>query len=424
MTSDSRGGLMSPLDLFRMSTGALIGNKLRSILTLVGIVAGVASIIAVMTALSVVQGTIEQEMSVLGSQTFQVQKWPAGGFNSPEERRRAMRRPPLTVSQADAIRDRVESVDLVGSELWDFGYVVEYKGTSTNPNVSICGGTPEYAPNNTHYVGQGRNISQMDVRSGRNVAIIGHAIAGKLFPFADPVGKQIRLDGRKYEVVGVFDEKKSAFGSNFDNYVLIPITTFLDIYGMVNRDGFDRSVNITVRAKTPELVEDAIAQTRQVLRQIRNLGPGEADNFDFYNSESLIMEFNKMSAGVKLAAFAIGIIALIVAGIGIMNIMLVAVTERTKEIGIRKALGARSRTILTQFLLESVILCNIGGVVGVLIGFGLGNLVSVFTHFPARVPLEWAVIGLLFCSAVGVGFGMLPAIRASRLNPIDALRYE
>jgi len=415
---------MNPIELLRMSTGALISNKLRSTLTLVGIVAGVASIIAVMTALSVVQGTMEQEMSVLGAQTFQVQKWPAGGFSSPEERRRAMRRPPLTVAHAEAIRRQVESVDLVGSELWDFGYVVEYKGSQTNPNVSIVGGTPEYAPNNTHFVGQGRNVSQMDIRSGRNVCVIGWAIAGKLFPFTDPVGKIVRLDGRKYEVIGVFDEKKSAFGSNFDNYVLIPVTTFLDIYGMKNKDGFDRSVNITVRAKSPELVPDAIAQTRQVLRQMRDVKPGEDDNFDFYNSESLITEFNKMSAGVKLAAFAIGTIALIVAGIGIMNIMLVAVTERTKEIGIRKALGARSRTILAQFLLEAVILCNMGGVVGVAIGFALGNVMTFFTKFQARVPLEWAVIGLLFCTAVGIGFGMLPAIRASRLNPIDALRYE
>jgi putative ABC transport system permease protein len=143
-----------------------------------------------------------------------------------------------------------------------------------------------------------------------------------------------------------------------------------------------------------------------------------------FTSESLITQFNSMSAGVKVAAFVIGIIALVVAGIGIMNIMLVAVTERTREIGIRKALGARRGSILRQFLLEAVILCNIGGVVGVAVGFGLGNLVAVFTGFDARVPLEWAVIGLLFCSAVGIAFGMLPAIRASQLDPIEALRYE
>ncbi len=169
---------------------------------------------------------------------------------------------------------------------------------------------------------------------------------------------------------------------------------------------------------------EAIEETRQVLRRDRGLRPSEPDNFDLFSSESLITQFNTMSMGIKIAAFVIGIIALVVAGIGIMNIMLVAVTERTREIGIRKALGAPRRSILTQFLLEAVILCNIGGVVGVLVGFGLGNLVSLFAHYDARVPLEWAVIGLVFCSMVGIGFGLLPAIRASRLDPIDALRYE
>jgi putative ABC transport system permease protein len=411
-------------DTLFMSLGAILANKLRSVLTLVGIVAGVASIIAVMTAISVVQGTLEREMSVLGAQTFQVQKWPAGGFHSPAERRKAMKRPPLTLANAALIREQVGTVDLVGSEIWDFGFVAEHKGTSTNPNLSIVGGTPEYPPNNTHYVGLGRNLSPIDVKGARKVAVIGHAIAKKLYPFTDPIGKDVRVDRREYEVIGVFDEKKSAFGGNFDNYVLIPVTTFVNTYGLVGRDGFARSVNITVRAKTPELINDAIEETRQVLRRARGVKPGEEDNFDFFNSASLITQFNKMSMGVKLAAFVIGIIALIVAGIGIMNIMLVAVTERTREIGIRKALGAKPAGILTQFLLEAVILCNIGGAVGVLAGFGMGNLVAVFAHFDVSVPMEWAVIGLLFCSAVGVVFGLLPAVRASRLNPIDALRYE
>jgi len=414
---DVRDALLMPLH-------AIVSNKLRSALTLVGIVAGVASIIAVMTAISVVQGTLEREMSVLGAQTFQVQKWPAGGFSSDAERRRALRRPPLTLQNADAIREHVKTVDLVGSEIWDFGFAMTFRGETTNPNISIVGGTPEYPTNNTHYVGLGRNLSPMDVRSASRVAVIGYAIGRKLFPFSDPVGREVRLDGRKYRVVGVFDERKSAFGGNFDNYVLIPVSTFLEIYGPVDRQGNLRSVNITVRAKTPALLQEAIAETRQVLRRDRGLRPSEPDNFDLFSTESLITQFNRMSAGVKLAAFVIGIIALVVAGIGIMNIMLVAVTERTREIGLRKALGAPRRSILTQFLLEAVILCNIGGVVGVLVGFGLGNLVSVFAHFEARVPMEWAVIGLVFCSLVGIGFGFFPAVRASRLDPMEALGQE
>jgi putative ABC transport system permease protein len=193
---------------------------------------------------------------------------------------------------------------------------------------------------------------------------------------------------------------------------------------MVNRDGFQRSVNLTERAKTPELIDNAIEETRQVLRRERGLKPNEEDNFEFYNSQSLITQFNQMTGKVKIAAFIIGIIALVVAGIGIMNIMLVSVTERTKEIGIRKSLGANPANILLQFLLEAVMLCNLGGVVGILVGFGLGNVMTLFTSFEVRVPLQWAAIGLVFCSTVGIAFGLLPAIRASRLHPIEALRYE
>jgi putative ABC transport system permease protein len=415
---------MNPRELLSMSLRALLANKLRSMLTLVGIVAGVASIIAVMTAISVIQKTMEQEMSVLGAQTFQVQKWPAGGFASNADRRRAMRRPPLTLANAAAIREQVSTVDIVGSEIWDFGFTAEYHGQTTNPNLSICGGTPEYPTNNTHYVGLGRNLSPMDVRAGARVVVIGHAIAQKLFPFVDPIGRDILVDHRRYEVIGVFDEKKSALGGGFDNYILMPVSTFIGVYGLTDRQGNARSVNITVRVKSPEQMNEAIAQTRQVLRRVRGVKPGEPDNFDVYNSNSLISQFNQMSLGVKLASFVIGFVALIVAGIGIMNIMLVAVTERTREIGLRKALGATRASIRTQFLLEAVVLCNLGGVVGVAAGFLLGNAVALFTKFAPHVPMQWALFGLMFCSAVGVSFGLLPAIRASRLDPIEALRYE
>jgi len=417
---------MQRIDSVIMSLQAIRANKLRSSLTLVGIVLGVASIIAVMTGISVVQGTMEKEMSVLGAQTFQVQKWPSG-FSTDEERREAMRRPPVTLSDAKAIRDNVESVDIVGSEIWDFGFKAEFRGEETNDNISIVGGTPEYPQNNTHFVAYGRNISQTDVRAGRKVVVIGSAIAQSLYPFLDPVGRDIRVDGRKYQVIGVFDEKKSAFGGQYDNYILMPVSTFVNTYGMTDRDGFERSVNITVHAKSPELIADAIEETRQVLRRVRGVHRGEKDNFEYFNSESTINEFNQMTAGIKVGAFIIGIIALLVAGIGIMNIMLVSVTERTKEIGIRKSLGAKPSYILRQFLLEAVVLCNVGGVIGVAVGFGIGNMMvkmGISSSFEAVVPVGWAVVGLLFCTAVGVIFGMLPAIKASRLNPIDALRYE
>ncbi len=411
-------------DILKMALTSLRSNKLRSLLTLVGIVAGVASIIAVMTGISVVQNTIERELSVLGAATFQVQKWAVGGAISEEERRKIQKRPPTTVANANAIREKVTRVDLVGAELWDFGHQAKFRKTSTNKNLTICGGTPEYPPNNTHYIYMGRNISHEDIKVGRRVAVIGYQIAQDLFPFTDPVNRTIKIDGRKFRVIGVFEEKKSALGGNYDNYILMPISTFQRVYGVKQPNGRERSVNITVRAISQDMLADAIEETRAVMRQERGLKPNQEDDFTIFTNDSQIKSFNQATAGVKAGAFVIGIIALVVAGIGIMNIMLVSVTERTKEIGIRKSLGARRKNILAQFLLEAIILSNIGGILGVLVGFGLGNAVTIFTGFPVTVPLEWAVGGLVFCTTIGLIFGMWPAILASRLDPIEALRFE
>jgi putative ABC transport system permease protein len=415
---------MGTVESFWIALSAIRAHKLRSVLTLVGIIAGVSSIIAVMTGISVVQVAMEEEMSVLGTRTFQVQKWPRGNFGNDTDWRKIQRRKPVTVEQANLVRENVDAADLVGAELWQFGSVAKYKGESTEPILWICGGTPEYPDNNTHYIQFGRNLSNEDVRVERSVIVIGYSLAEELFPFSDPVGQTLRVDGRKYRIVGIFEEKKSAMGGNFDNYVLMPVTTFQKSYGMTGDDGRSRSVNMTVRSRTPELLETAMEQTRAVLRVARGVDPREEDDFFMFTNDSSIREFNQATKGVKMGAFVVGIIALVVAGIGIMNIMLVSVTERTYEIGIRKALGAKRRHILWQFLLEAVVLCNIGGVLGVAAGFGLGNVVTLFTDFAVNVPVDWAVRGLVFCTAVGLTFGLWPAVKASRLAPIEALRYE
>jgi putative ABC transport system permease protein len=225
-------------------------------------------------------------------------------------------------------------------------------------------------------------------------------------------------------VQGVFAEKKSATGGQFDSYVLMPISVWTDMYGVRDEGGRPRSIFITVRSRLGVPLEEALEETRSVLRAARGLSPRDRDTFHWFTSDSQIRAFNDATAGVKTAAFVLGIVALVVAGIGIMNIMLVSVTERTKEIGIRKALGAKRTAILLQFLMEAIVLCNIGGIIGVLIGFGIGNVVTLFTDFAIHVPVDWAVRGVIFCSVVGLVFGMWPAIRASRMAPIDALRYE
>lgn len=412
-------------EIFRMAITAIWAHKLRSFLTLIGIIAGVASIIGVMTGISVIQSTMEKEMSVLGSTVFQVQKW-LNGPASREDRIKAARRRPTTVEHANAIRENVKTVSLVGAEIWSFGHTAKYRDKIIDHNITICGGTPEYGPNNTHFVTHGRTVSNEDIKVARSVAVLGYAVANELFPFIDPLNKIVKIDGRKYRIIGVFEEKKSAFGSGFDNYVLIPITLFKKNYGMKdpNRPGGLRSVNITVRAKSPEVMQDAMAETRALMRRLRGLKANEEDDFTIFSSESNIKQFNQMTAGIKQGAFVVGIIALIVAGIGIMNIMLVSVTERTREIGVRKALGAKRKNILMQFLFEAITLSNIGGIIGVSVGFGLGNIASFAFGFESVIPMDWALIGLAFCTSVGLIFGFWPAFKASQLIPVESLRYE
>ncbi len=417
---------MTWIESFKMAVTAIGSHKLRSILTLIGIVAGVAAIISVMTGVSVVQSQMEAELSVLSNRTFQLTKFPMGGFNNNRNVnfREMARWPPLTMAHVHALRERVKSVDLVGAELWHYNTRVSYRGESTEANNMVCGGTPEYPENNTHYVELGRNLSEVDVAIGRRVVVLGYAIANELFPFIDPIGKTIKVDGHKFTVQGVFAERKSAMGGQFDQYVLMPISVWTQLYGDRDEMGRPRSIFITVRSRIGYSLEEAIEETRAVLRAERGLSPRDRDTFHWFTSDSQIRAFNDATAGLKTAAFVLGIVALVVAGIGIMNIMLVSVTERTKEIGIRKALGAKRPAILLQFLMEAIVLCNTGGVIGVLVGFGLGNIVTLFTDFAIHVPVEWAVRGVIFCSVVGLIFGMWPALRASRLAPIDALRYE
>ncbi len=414
---------MRGLDIFLMSLSAIRTNKLRSLLTLTGIVLGVASIIGVMTAMTVVQHSMEKELSVLGAQTFQLQKWP-NGFTSQAQRIAAMKWPPVTQDEADAIREQVKSIDNVGTEFWDGGKVISANGYTTEPKISVCGGSPEYAENNAHYIELGRNLSRIDMLTGAKVAVISHSLADELFPFADPLGKVFRADGRKLEVVGVFEKKDSSMGGPYESMILMPSSTFTSIYGETDGQGFRRSANVTVHARRVELVPDAIEEVRQLMRRLRHLKAGEDDNFSYFTSQSSIDNFNKATAGVKIGAFLMGGIALIVAGIGIMNIMLVAVTERTKEIGIRKSLGAKRRDILMQFLLEAIVLCNVGGIIGISLGVGIGNVIAMMTGMASTIPIDWVIYGITFCTLIGVTFGMLPAIKASKLNPVEALRYE
>jgi putative ABC transport system permease protein len=405
---------------FAMAIAAIRASKLRSILTLLGIVVGVFSIISVMTAVGALKQNIESALSQLGANTFQVQKFTIDFNSTPEQRRKMWNRKNITVDQALLVKEKVTLAEAVGMESEDNGKIVFWEGKKTNPNVSLSGITAEVLITADLTIESGRAISQDDIDMGRKVIVLGSAVREILFPpNINPVGQTVRIDKAVYQIIGVFAKKGSLLGSNQDNFSVIPISVFMQLYG---RDS--HSVNITVKALNQAVVDDAIEQTRAVLRVARRVPPGSEDDFGIFTNDSLVKQFNDFTLYVRMGVFFISCIALIAAGVGIMNIMLVSVTERTREIGIRKAIGARRRDILFQFMLEAVILSQIGGVVGVLLGIGAGNVVGMIAKADAVFPWDWAIAGLVICSLVGFVFGVYPAWKASTLDPIEALRYE
>ncbi|MBU1298617.1 MAG: ABC transporter permease [Bacteroidetes bacterium] len=403
---------------FLMAINAIRVNKLRSILTLLGIAVGVFSIIAVMTAMGVLVNSVESGMTMLGSHTFQVQRFPAFQMGD-GSRVKYRNRKKITLQHGMAVKQHASLAEAVGLEAWEYGKVVKsVKGVSTNPNVQLAGEDIEGFVTNNWSISEGRLYTEDELASGRNIAVIGQDVVTKLFPKSDPLGESIRIDGQLYSVIGVIEKKGQLLGGSQDNFIVIPLNTFFRVYGK------ERDLHIMVQAKNPEVYEDCIEQVRGILRAARQVPPGGEDDFHIFSNESLIQQFNDVTYYVRLGIMLISMIALIAAGVGIMNIMLVSVTERTREIGIRKAVGARKSNILTQFILEAIILSEVGGVIGVLLGVLGGNIAALLMSVPPIIPYDWAIIGLVVCSLVGLVFGVYPAWKAANLDPIDALRYE
>lgn len=401
-----------------MAFRAVASHKLRSILTLLGILVGVFSIILVMTAMRALQGYVEDELSGLGANTAQIKKWPSINFEGPASWEKYARRTNLDYDQFKKLRARAtlaRGVSIIEGFRTD---EASSRFDTSNPDVRLHGVTGETFSARNLIIEEGRAITDTDVESRRNVCIPGYELAQKLFPHSSALGETIRFDSINYLVVGVLEKKGSLFDAGSDNMLLIPLTTAMNYYG------HRRSMNFLIEAHDRKTYEDTIEQVRGALRNIRRLKPTNADDFEIESNDSLIQQFQSVTFSIRIGITVVSSIALVAAGIGIMNIMLVSVTERTREIGVRRAIGAKKRNIMTQFIMEAVVLCQMGGVAGVLLGVMGGNAAARILKVPMTLPVDWVVIGLVICSVVGIIFGSYPAWKAANLDPIDSLRHE
>ncbi|NOS69372.1 MAG: FtsX-like permease family protein [Verrucomicrobia bacterium] len=402
-----------------MALGAVAAHKLRSALTLLGVLIGVFSIIVVMTSMRVLKSNVENEMSQLGVNTFALQKWPAVHFSGPEGDEKYWRRKNISLAQGRIVQEKATLAQAVGIEEDFWGGQVETRFQKTPPNVKLLGETPGSFPAKNWTVMEGRALNEGDVDNARDVCVLGDLLARTVFPLGSAVGEKLKINGLNYTVVGVLAPKGATLNGQQDNFAIIPITTALNRYG-----NWWRSMTILVQARDRASYDDCLEQVRGILRVARKVPPGAEDDFEVFSNDSVIAQFNTFTLAVRMGVAVVSCIALLAAGIGIMNIMLVSVTERTREIGIRRAIGAKKRNIMTQFIVEAVVLCEVGGVIGVALGILGGNAVAVYFKVPPTIPFDWIAIGLGICSMVGVIFGTYPAFKAANLDPIESLRYE
>jgi|TARA_B110000263_G_scaffold34744_1_gene26475 putative ABC transport system permease protein len=404
---------------FRMAIESIRQNKLRSILTLLGISIGVFSVIGVMTAIRTLESSVSSQLDVLGTNTFTINKSPAIQIHGPGGDKKIRKRKNITYAHYEEMKRRtvlplrVSVIDETGERN------IRYKGKTLKKSAQINGGDESALRSLNTYLADGRNFTPDDIRFARYVTILGPDVVDILFPFEDPLGKAVKIKGIDYTVIGVTERKGQAFGQSQDYFVIIPISLYI-----LRFSNKWTSLRITFESKSAEMYDKTMDEAIGLMRVVRQVPVGEENDFEVISNEELMNTFAGFTSGIKLFAGSVSVIALLVAGIGIMNIMLVSVTERIKEIGIRKAIGATKRDILTQFLMEAIFLSQFGGVVGVILGIAGGNLVAILLKVPAVIPMDWAFYGMAVCSFIGIGFGIYPAYRAANLDPIESLRFE
>jgi putative ABC transport system permease protein len=407
-------------EIIAMALTSLGANKLRSALTMTGITIGVFSVISVMTAIGALQSSIESGISFLGSNIFQFAKYPANVSAGGRAQKKYENRRNITYRQALRYYQLMEGdAREICLKSFDFKGQAVYNGLKTTPSLTVAGSNRSFLTANSYTLAYGRNINDEDVAFSRSVVVIGKAIEKRLFPHESPIGKVLKLNGHTFTVIGGLAEKGTAFGQSQDDICVVPITRFFENFGESNR-----TVNIATQSFSQETYNTTLDKGMGAMRIARGLRAEQDNDFELYSNDSLKSAFTAIADVVRIGAFIISLIALVAAGIGIMNIMLVSVTERTKEIGIRKSIGARSRDILRQFLTEAVFISEAGGILGIILGVIGGDLLAAWLQADLIFPFGWAIAGLVVCSGIGIGFGFYPAWRAAALDPIDALRFE
>jgi putative ABC transport system permease protein len=397
---------------FAISLHALRANKMRSVLTTLGIIIGIVSVTLMATAIEGLDRAFNNSISTMGADVLFVNKYP---WFSSDDWWTFRNRKDIVLEQARAVERQSTLAQAVSAGI---GWIatVKHREKSTE-NVFVNGVTADYMATSGASILQGRDMTQAEVDGNRPVCVIGFDVSTNLFPGGDPIGETIKVAGHTFRVVGVFDKMGSFLGlMNLDNRVVIPLGEFTRLFGG------KRSLQISVKAASLEQLDDTKEEIRGILRKVRKVPPGAPDDFAINQQEMLTKTFNSIGVVVAAIGFFITGLSLFVGGIGIMNIMFVSVTERTKEIGIRKAIGARRRTILLQFLVEAIALCLLGGIIGLIIAFPLTFLVDQI--LPTAMPLSVVGIAMLVSILVGVTSGFLPAYRAAKLDPVEALRYE